>query len=177
MSNAPEFVVNGERLRINELCPNTTLLEFLRSRGLTGAKEGCAEGDCGACTVIVREQAPGKTTWRAINSCIVPAALLAGRDIVTVEGIANRGGDLHCVQRAMVEHHGSQCGYCTPGFICSLFEAYHREDLNTSWQIDDQLCGNLCRCTGYWNIIEAVEAAASAARDGASADAAERDAR
>ncbi len=91
--------------------------------------------------------------YRAINSCLVPLVLMAGRDIVTVEGVAS--GKLHPVQQAMVNNHGSQCGYCTPGFIMSLFEGYYRKDLKTRAQLDEQLAGNLCRCTGYRPIRDA----------------------
>jgi xanthine dehydrogenase molybdopterin binding subunit/xanthine dehydrogenase small subunit len=155
MGNVFELHLNGHPLRVEGCSPNATLLDFLRARGLSGSKEGCAEGDCGACTVVLRERdTAGQTVWRSINSCIVPVALLAGREVVTVEGVA-RNGELHPIQQAMAGHHGSQCGYCTPGFICSLFEGYHRRDLKEQWQLDDQLCGNLCRCTGYRSICDA----------------------
>jgi xanthine dehydrogenase molybdopterin binding subunit/xanthine dehydrogenase small subunit len=155
MTEAFQIVLNGQAMRVEKASPDTTLLEFLRARGLTGTKEGCAEGDCGACTVAVAlRQTDGRPVWRAVNSCILPLGLVAGREIVTVEGVAAEGG-LHPVQRALVEHHGSQCGYCTPGFVCSLFEAWHRDDCHAPWQIDDQLCGNLCRCTGYRPIRDA----------------------
>src|SRR5262249_50865733 len=95
----------------------------------------------------------GKPAYRAINSCLVPLPLMAGRDVVTVEGAGC--GKLHRVQSAMVDNHGSQCGYCTPGFIMSMFEGYYRNDLKTSQQLDEQLCGNLCRCTGYRAIRDA----------------------
>ncbi|MDP9290858.1 MAG: xanthine dehydrogenase small subunit, partial [Verrucomicrobiota bacterium] len=154
MDGAIEFRLNGKSVRVADVSPNITLLEWLRASGLTGSKEGCAEGDCGACSVaIVDRDAQGKSCYRAINSCLVPLPLMAGRDIVTVEGVAN--GKPHPVQSAMVENHGSQCGYCTPGFIMSLFEGYHREDLKTKAQLQEQLCGNLCRCTGYRAIYEA----------------------
>ncbi len=121
---------------------------------MTGSKEGCAEGDCGACSVaIIDRDARGKRCYRAINSCLVPLPLMAGREIVTVEGVA--GEKLHPVQEAMVKNFGSQCGYCTPGFILSLFEGYYRKDLKTAAQLDEQLCGNLCRCTGYRPIRDA----------------------
>ncbi|MDB6112965.1 MAG: xanthine dehydrogenase, partial [Pedosphaera sp.] len=120
-----------------------------------GSKEGCAEGDCGACSVAILDRdAHGRASYRAINSCLVPLPLMAGREVVTVEGVAGQN-HLHPVQQKMVECHGSQCGYCTPGFILSLFEGYYREDLKSDWQLDDQLCGNLCRCTGYRSIREA----------------------
>src|ERR1700761_9501945 len=114
-----ELTINGERVRVAGESTNRSLLSYLRHRGYTGSKEGCAEGDCGACTVAVVEHAAGgRPTYRAINSCIALLPTLAGREIVTVEGIGTREA-LHPVQAAMVEHYGSQCGYCTPGFIAS----------------------------------------------------------
>src|SRR5581483_10694233 len=155
MASAFEFTLNGRVVRVENQSPNTTLLEYLRGIGQTGSKEGCAEGDCGACSVaMVDRDAQGKLCYRAINSCLVPLPLLAGREVVTVEGVA-ADGRLHPVQQAMVDCHGSQCGYCTPGFVMSLFEGYYRDDLKADWQLDDQLCGNLCRCTGYRAICEA----------------------
>ena len=152
-------VINGERVRISGVSPTTTLLDWLRSNGRTGSKQGCAEGDCGACTVaLVDRDATGKTTYRAINSCIAFVPMFAGREIVTVEGLADRK-NLHPVQSAMVEHYGSQCGYCTPGFVVSMFEAYYRDGCREPWQISDQLCGNLCRCTGYRPIRDAMTSA------------------
>jgi xanthine dehydrogenase molybdopterin binding subunit/xanthine dehydrogenase small subunit len=154
MQTAIEFRLNGKPIRLDSISPNTTLLDWLRSSGLTGSKEGCAEGDCGACSVaIVDLDTRGNPCYRAINSCLVPLPLMAGRDIVTVEGVA--AGKLHPVQQTMVENHGSQCGYCTPGFIMSLFEGFYRDDLKTCAQLDEQLCGNLCRCTGYRPINDA----------------------
>jgi xanthine dehydrogenase molybdopterin binding subunit/xanthine dehydrogenase small subunit len=159
MPAAFEFTLNGQTVRVEGVSPNTTLLEFLRASGRTGTKEGCAEGDCGACSVaMIETTAEGKRTYRAINSCLIPICLLAGREVISVEGVA-RGSTLHPVQQKMVECHGSQCGYCTPGFIMSLFEGYYRDDLRTSEQLDDQLCGNLCRCTGYRPIRDAAMAA------------------
>jgi xanthine dehydrogenase molybdopterin binding subunit/xanthine dehydrogenase small subunit len=154
MQNAIEFRLNGKQVRVESVSPNVTLLDWLRGSGLTGSKEGCAEGDCGACSVaIVDLGRDGKPTYRSINSCLVPLPLMAGRDIVTVEGVA--GDKFHPVQQAMVENHGSQCGYCTPGFIMSMFEGFYRDDLKTGAQLDEQLCGNLCRCTGYRAIRDA----------------------
>ncbi len=138
---------------------NLTLLQWLRRRGLTGAKEGCAEGDCGACSIALLERdSRGQSTWRSINSCLVPVITLHGREIVTSEGIGC-SAKLHPVQQSMSDHHGSQCGYCTPGFICSLFEAWHRHDLTTQAQLTEQLAGNLCRCTGYRVIQNAASVA------------------
>ncbi|MEA3188951.1 MAG: xanthine dehydrogenase large subunit, partial [Chthoniobacter sp.] len=163
--NAIEFRLNGKLLRADGISPNTTLLNYLRSRGSTGSKEGCAEGDCGACSVaIVDRDTNGNACFRAINSCLVPLPAIAGREIISVEGL--KAAALHPVQQAMVDHHGSQCGYCTPGFVMSLFEGFHRKDLQTEAQLDEQLAGNLCRCTGYRPIRDAaVEAYAQRGSD------------
>jgi xanthine dehydrogenase molybdopterin binding subunit/xanthine dehydrogenase small subunit len=175
MPAALEFVLNGRPVSLGDVSPNTTLLEFLRARGLTGTKEGCAEGDCGACSVaIVETGAEGEPTYRAVNSCLLPICLLAGREIVSVEGIGKCSSldpqpsplPPHPVQRAMAEGFGSQCGYCTPGFICSLFEGYYRNDLCTKDDLDEQLSGNLCRCTGYCAIHDAAVEAFSCRRRG-----------
>jgi xanthine dehydrogenase small subunit len=155
------FHLNGDEVVVDDAAPSTTLLNFLRQdRGLTGTKEGCAEGDCGACTVVVLDRDPdGQPLFRAVNSCLMLVGSLAGQRLVTVEGIAE-GETLHPVQQAMVDELGSQCGYCTPGFVMSLFEANYRRDLDAAWKTDDQLCGNLCRCTGYGPIRKAFEATA-----------------
>ena len=151
-----EFTVNGRTMRVDGAAPSTTLLDFLRSSGLTGSKQGCAEGDCGACTVaVVERDGAGKTTYRGINSCIALLPMFAGREVVTVEGLERAVGALHPVQEAMVDHYGSQCGYCTPGFVMSLFEGYYRRDCTRPCDLSDQLCGNLCRCTGYRPIRDA----------------------
>ena len=155
MIHSLEFTLNGRAVRIQGISPNTTLLEYLRASGLTGTKEGCAEGDCGACSVaIIEPGTDGKPAYRAVNSCLLPICLLAGREVITVEGVGC-SNQPHPVQSAMVSHLGSQCGYCTPGFICSLFEGYYRNDLRTSDDLDEQLAGNLCRCTGYRPIRDA----------------------
>jgi len=178
MAGTFQFILNGQSVSVSNTSPNTTVLEFLRDSGLTGAKEGCAEGDCGACSIaIVEKDSSGKTCYRSINSCLVPVCLLAGREVVSVEGVGCGGAEnthpaensrtrhlvpynkLHPVQRTMAEGHGSQCGYCTPGFIMSLFEGYYRGDIQKPDQLDDQLCGNLCRCTGYRPIRDAAVAA------------------
>ncbi|MDI1336518.1 MAG: xanthine dehydrogenase molybdopterin binding subunit [Lacunisphaera sp.] len=154
-----DLIVNGRAVSTAGVAPTTTLLAWLRANGLTGSKEGCAEGDCGACSVaLVDRDANGKATYRAFNSCIALVPMFAGREIVTVEGLAQCGADrkqLHPVQAALVEHYGSQCGYCTPGFVVSMFEAYYRDGCKAPWQVSDQLCGNLCRCTGYRPIRDA----------------------
>ncbi len=164
MASVLEFILNGRPVRAEDVSPNTTLLEYLRNTGGTGTKEGCAEGDCGACSVAMLDQnSNGKNCFRAVNSCLMPLALVAGRNIVTVEGVAN--GELHAVQKAMVQNHGSQCGYCTPGIVMSLFEGFYRDDLKSDWQLDDQLCGNLCRCTGYRSIRDAAIESFQKSRD------------
>jgi len=151
-----ELTINGLKVLVEGVAPTTTLLQFLRSRGITGAKEGCAEGDCGACTVaLVDRDAVGNPTYRTMTSCIALLPALAGREVITVEGLQAGMGALHPVQSAMVAHFGSQCGYCTPGFVMSLFEAYYRSDCRTSSELSDQLSGNLCRCTGYRPIRDA----------------------
>ena len=146
------FLLNGETVEA-EVGPTETLLDFLRERrGMTGTKEGCNEGDCGACSVMVTGE---DGIIRAMNACILFMPQLSGRAVRTVEGIAGPNGDLHPVQRAMVEHHGSQCGFCTPGFITTMAAAH----ANGATDHEDQLAGNLCRCTGYAPIIRAAEAA------------------
>ncbi len=150
------FLLNGETVCITGEAPTRTLLDWLREvRGLTGTKEGCNEGDCGACTVMVTDA----TGSRALNACILMLPQLQGKSLRTVEGIAGPGGALHPVQQAMIDHHGSQCGFCTPGFIVSMATAH----LNGAHDHDDQLAGNLCRCTGYAPIIRAARAAEGAA--------------
>ena len=149
------FLLNGEPVEV-DAPPTATLLDWLREqRWLTGTKEGCNEGDCGACTVMVTDP---DGTARALNACILFMPQLDGRALRTVEGIAGPDGTLHPVQQAMVDHHGSQCGFCTPGFVVSMAVAH----LNGRRDHDDQLAGNLCRCTGYAPIIRAAEAATTA---------------
>jgi xanthine dehydrogenase small subunit len=148
------FLLNGTPVRVEGASPTRTLLDWLREdRGLCGTKEGCNEGDCGACTVMVTD-AGGS---RAVNACILFLPQLDGKAVRTVEGIAAPEGALHPVQAAMVDCHGSQCGFCTPGFIVSMATAH----LNGARDHDDQLAGNLCRCTGYAPIIRAAAAAST----------------
>ena len=148
------FLLNGETVQV-DADPTRTLLDWLREdRALCGTKEGCNEGDCGACTVMVTDERGAK----ALNACILFLPQLHGKAVRTVEGISGPGGDLHPVQQAMVDHHGSQCGFCTPGFIASMAVAH----TNGRTDHDDVLAGNLCRCTGYAPIVRAAVAAQAA---------------
>jgi len=150
------FLLNGERIDVDGVAPQTTLLEYLRDeRRLTGTKEGCAEGDCGACTVIVAERAGDALAWKPINACIRLLPSLDGKAVFTVESLASDGGALHPVQQALVECHASQCGFCTPGFAMSLFGLYKNTRAPSREAIHDALSGNLCRCTGYRPIVDA----------------------
>jgi xanthine dehydrogenase large subunit len=161
-----EFVLNGCPVKVARVAPTMTLLEFLRSSGRAGTKRGCDEGDCGACSVaVVERDAQGDATYRAINSCITLLPMVAGKEVVTVEGIAD-GRNLHPVQSCLVDNFGSQCGYCTPGFVVSMFEGYYRKGADTPAAINDQLSGNLCRCTGYRAIRDAALAAAKMKKEG-----------
>jgi len=145
------LVINGETVDVSGVPMHTSILDFLRASGRTGSKIGCNEGDCGACTILLVEN---DRPPRAINACLALTASLVGREIITAEGLSSNG-TLHPVQKAMVECNGSQCGYCTPGFICSMAEAHDRNTTDSE-AIADQLCGNLCRCTGYRPIRDAM---------------------
>jgi len=177
----PRLMVNGQARELGEVGGHVTLLDWLRADGLTGCKEGCAEGECGACAVLVaRPDGPDRTSWVAINACLVPAAAFDQQEVVTAEGLG-RPGQLHPVQREMAGRGGSQCGYCTPGFICAMAAEYYRPgrrpagsagpgsaELNGSGPDGDEhgpngfdlhaLSGNLCRCTGYRPIRDAAYA-------------------
>lgn len=158
MTDTLRFWVNGKVVEEKGVSPTTTLLNYLRySLNLTGTKEGCAEGDCGACTVaIVDPHGEGGASYRAVNSCLVLLPMVQGKEVVTVEGLKT-GQHYHPVQESLVQALGSQCGYCTPGVIMSMFEACYRTDLDEDWKLDDQMCGNLCRCTGYRPILDATK--------------------
>jgi xanthine dehydrogenase small subunit len=152
------FLLDGRLVCADNLPRTMTVLEYLREVAhRTGTKEGCAEGDCGACTVVLGE--PGangnRVEYRAVNSCIRFLPTIDGQELVTVESLLGPDGSLHPVQQAMVDHHASQCGFCTPGFVMSLFALYLQLPEPTREQVIDALSGNLCRCTGYRPIIEA----------------------
>ena len=149
------FLRNGERREVGEVDPNETLLDYLRLReGKKGTKEGCNEGDCGACTVAIGRVKNGGLIYEPVNACIQLLGQVDGRDVITVDDLAENGS-LHPVQQAMVEQHGSQCGFCTPGIVMSLFAMYHAGVEADRATINDWLAGNLCRCTGYRPIADA----------------------
>lgn len=153
------FMLNGSVVSISPDQPDTTLLNWLRKyRHLTGTKEGCAEGDCGACSVITtRLRADGTVSYDAVNACILLLPMLDGLALTTIEYIKNSDGELHPVQQAMIDHHASQCGFCTPGFVMSLVAGWRQ---GISWHrqaIEDLIAGNLCRCTGYGPIVNAAK--------------------
>ncbi len=158
-SGAIRFVLDGEIIELTDVDPTRTVLQYLREDvRRKGTKEGCAEGDCGACTVVLAElddngDAP---KVQAVNACIQFLPTLDGKQLFTVESLAD-GDNLHPVQQALVRNHGSQCGFCTPGFVMSLFALYEQNGNPSRQQIDDALAGNLCRCTGYRPIIAAAE--------------------
>jgi xanthine dehydrogenase small subunit len=153
------FVLNGKDVSIGNAAADRTLLDFLRlDRRLTGTKEGCAEGDCGACTVLVGRLTATGLRYEPVNACIRFLASVDGCHVVTVEHLSGPDGRLHPVQQAMVEHHGSQCGFCTPGFVMSLYALWMQVPEPTVAQVETALQGNLCRCTGYEPIIRAAVA-------------------
>src|SRR5215471_16182348 len=147
-----EFLLNGERVQA-EASLHVTLLDFLRARGLTGSKEGCAEGECGACAVVIVKQNGGGSAYLPLNSCLMLLPMASGHEIYTVEALT-RDKNLSPVQQAMVDHGGSQCGYCTPGFVMSLFAEHYRPGRSGSCD-PHATAGNLCRCTGYRPIRDA----------------------
>jgi xanthine dehydrogenase small subunit len=175
MNDAIGFILNGESVSLKDFGPTETLLDYLRlRRKLTGTKEGCAEGDCGACTVLVGRLIDGSLRYESVNACIRFIGSLHGTHIVTVEHLATKDGTLHPVQQAMVDFHGSQCGFCTPGFVMSLYGLWLSSETPSRAAIEKALQGNLCRCTGYEPIVRAAEHV-TAARPSALFDPLERD--
>ncbi|MCO7218232.1 xanthine dehydrogenase small subunit [Klenkia sp. PcliD-1-E] len=177
---SPDLTVNGRTVPLDGVPAHTTALDWLRESGLVGAKEGCAEGECGACSVLVAR--PGTTTptrWTALNACLVPVLALDGQEVVTAEGLGTPD-DLHPVQHEMAVRGGSQCGYCTPGFVCSMAAEFYRPDrvpIEAPGEPTPEhgangfdlhaLSGNLCRCTGYRPIRDAAYALAGPGTDDA----------
>ncbi|QDG76044.1 xanthine dehydrogenase small subunit [Labrenzia sp. PHM005] len=158
--NEIRFLLNGRDVAVRDVEADATLLDFLRlERRLTGTKEGCAEGDCGACTVLVGRLLDGQLIYETVNACIRFVASLDGCHVVTIEHLKGEAGQLHPIQQAMVDFHGSQCGFCTPGFIMSLYALWMGNPEPTETQVETAIQGNLCRCTGYQPIIAAAMAA------------------
>ncbi|MDH3534393.1 MAG: xanthine dehydrogenase small subunit [Gammaproteobacteria bacterium] len=150
------FLLDGKLIEIDDFDPTRSVLQYLREDlRRVGSKEGCAEGDCGACTVVVAELEGEGLRYRAVNACIQFLPTLDGKALFTVESLKAADGGLHPVQQSMVDHHGSQCGFCTPGFIMSMFALYQHSKTPSRAEIDDALSGNLCRCTGYRPIVDA----------------------
>jgi xanthine dehydrogenase small subunit len=175
----PTITVNGQERPVTGIEPHVTALDWLRDQGFTGAKEGCAEGECGACSVLVaRPDGDARSRWTALNACLLPALALDGQEVVTAEGLG-KPGDLHPVQEEMACRGGSQCGYCTPGFVCSMAAEYYRPERTAArnGHVDAEhgpngfdlhaLSGNLCRCTGYRPIRDAAYALGSPPADDA----------
>ncbi|MCF1433578.1 xanthine dehydrogenase small subunit [Agrobacterium vitis] len=158
MTNRIRFLLNDQPVTLDSADPTGTLLDYLRlAKRLTGSKEGCAEGDCGACTVLVGRLVKGALHYEAVNACIRFIGSLNASHVVTVEYLAAKDGTLHPVQQAMVDCHGSQCGFCTPGFVMSLYGLWLTSEAPSRAEIERALQGNLCRCTGYEPIVKAAE--------------------
>lgn len=162
MSSAIRFLLNSQDVTLSDVSPTETLLDYLRlRRRLTGTKEGCAEGDCGACTVLVGRLVEGALVYEGVNACIRFMGSLNATHVVTVEHLAGADGALHPVQQALVDYHGSQCGFCTPGIVMSLYGLWLSEENPGRPGIERALQGNLCRCTGYEPIVRAALAIAA----------------
>ena len=154
--NELRFILNGEDVALTDVAPDETLLDYLRlTRSLRGSKEGCAEGDCGACTVLVGKLVAGALVYESVNACIRFLGSLDRTHVVTVEHLKGADGRLHPVQQAMVDFHGSQCGFCTPGIVMSLYGLWMQNPQPSDAAIEKALQGNLCRCTGYEAIMRA----------------------
>ena len=157
-SNIIKFILNDRIQEIHNPDPNETILNYIRLRlKKTGTKEGCAEGGCGACTIVIGELKKNNIIYKAINSCIAFTPSLEGKQLLVIEDLILKDGSLHPVQSAMVNYHGSQCGFCTPGFVMSLFSMYKNNNSYDEKTIEEFISGNLCRCTGYRPIIDAAK--------------------
>lgn len=149
-----EFLLGMKKVQLFDVDPNLTLLNYLRSQHFVGTKEGCASGDCGACTVVVASLEGDRLVYESVNSCLLLIANVHAKQVITVE-MLKQGQSLHPVQQALVTHHASQCGYCTPGFVMSMFALNKNHPQASKEQILEGLAGNLCRCTGYRPIVDA----------------------
>jgi len=157
-SNIIKFVHEDKIIEISNPDPNETVLNYIRTKlQKTGTKEGCAEGGCGACTVVLGELKNNDINYVAVNSCITFLPTLTGKQLILVEDLISKDNSLHPVQEAMVKYHGSQCGFCTPGFVMSLFSMFKNYSKLKKDIIQDSIAGNLCRCTGYKPIIKAAK--------------------
>jgi xanthine dehydrogenase small subunit len=164
MRDSIRFLLGRSSRQLRGVSPTLTVLEYLRgTERLCGTKEGCAEGDCGACTVVLGEATGKAVSYRAVNACILFVPALDGKQLLTVEHLRDGDATLHPVQQAMIARHASQCGFCTPGFVMSLFALHHAPPAPDRAAVNDALAGNLCRCTGYRPIIDAALDACSAA--------------
>jgi xanthine dehydrogenase small subunit len=160
MDDRVRFILDGQPRELEDVDPTRTVLDWLRNvEGRRGTKEGCAEGDCGACTVVLADLHRGAVRYRAVDACILFVPALDGKALLTVESVCRAAPPLHPVQRAMVDCHASQCGFCTPGFVMSLVALYESEPAPSRERIQDVVAGNLCRCTGYRPIVAAAEQA------------------
>ena len=158
VSDTIQFIYNNKIYKIKNPDPNRTILDFIRSDlKKTGTKEGCAEGGCGACTIVLGELKDKKIIYKSINSCISFLPIINGKHLILIENLSLNSNQMHPVQEAMVKFHGSQCGFCTPGFVMSMFAMYKNFSKFSDEIIDETLSGNLCRCTGYRPIIEAAK--------------------
>ena len=158
IANKVQFIYENKLIELENPDPNQTILNFIRDKlKKTGTKEGCAEGGCGACTIVLGELENKKIKYKAINSCISFTPTLHGKQLIVVENLVSKNGTYHPVQEAMAKYHGSQCGFCTPGFVMSIFAMSKNKKNNNKDDIKDAISGNLCRCTGYRPIIDAAK--------------------
>src|SRR3954451_3248914 len=163
---AVQFLLNGKPCSEDSAPPSMTVLDWLRTRArLTGTKEGCAEGDCGACTIVLGREVDGSLRFQAVNSCLMMLPQIDNRAVFTVEGLAAADGALHPVQQAMIDTDATQCGFCTPGFVMAMFVCHHGGEPAESATMHEALAGNLCRCTGYRSIVEACRRVAQGPAD------------